>query len=67
MPPTIYRWSETYAMNPLWRPWYNPRKRSSLKASSDDCEMLRRALLSDPRMVHKEINASHVLQILRHI
>jgi hypothetical protein len=31
------------------------------------CEMLRGALLGDPRMVHKEVNASHVLQILRDI
>jgi transposase len=64
---TIYRWNSKYARNCFWRPWYKPRKGASLKFDDQDCQLIREALLRDPRLIHKEVNASHVLQILQEI
>jgi hypothetical protein len=62
---TIHRRSAGYAMDFLWRPWYNPRKGRESEVSSEDGEMLRMAPLSDPLIIHKEVDASHVMQIMR--
>jgi transposase len=53
--------------DPGWRPWDDPRKGTFTKFSREDCELLREALMRDPRMTHKEVNAPQILQMLEEI
>jgi transposase len=64
---TMQGWHRKHAMDPDWRPWHDPRKGTFAKFSREDCEMLRDALMRDPRMTHKEVNASQILQMLQEI
>jgi hypothetical protein len=44
-----------------------PRKGTFEKVSREDCETLRDAVMRDPRMTHREVNASRILQTLQEI
>ena len=62
---TLCRWNYSYVRNPNWRPWLNPNKGTSYKFRREDCDMLKQALLTDPRMTHKEVNSGVILEMLQ--
>ena len=64
---TAHRWSTRYVMDWSYRPWHNIRKGTSVKFSYEDINLIRESLMSDPRMVNKEVNAPQVLQILQEV
>jgi hypothetical protein len=49
------------------RPWHDDRKGAFTKFGREDCELLRDALMRDPRMTHEEVAAPQIPQMLQEI